>query len=959
MDEGILNELLECSVCLEGLDSTSKVLPCQHTFCKRCLEEIVMSRNELRCPECRILVQIKIPDLPNNFLLIRLLEGIRSNAKISKNEENNSVVPNPERQGNQNGENSDPNKSTTEVKSRKTLNETTSRKESLTFGLLEVIFLNNQLYILLHSHLLVIFRDLSFKKGDIIMLKKKIDQNWYHGELGSKHGFFPATYVQLITPLPNHLPQAKALYDFTCHEGDGKDCLTFKKGDIITVIRRVDENWIEGRIFNKVGIFPITFVEMNSTAREIIKLSTSLKAGPVRDAPPAPQEPVVLSPTPSHIIPTSGSSDSSSTTSFSQSTDNNIITQNQPQSSSRSNATPTSTGSQILSISNPDLNLVTKSVIPQPLPQPPSHPRHLIHRQQREKRRTMASTSVTTSTSTRQNTASMHQPDHRHSMDASFILSPINIPSHIARPRAVSHPVDEQKGTKKSSVVPANVTTATTTASTCAITSTSEAISDSGTCYLVRRHSTNRREKTSSISHSRQHSAPDQSAISSRQHSGPDQTLLLSSSGHVLHKQTHYVAMYGYKPQKEDELELAKNELYIVSEKCLDGWYKGTSLKTGLTGVFPGNYVQLSKSPNHQGNSHHASSSHASAKNTPKATSQMSAQPNAQNTEQSRTNPSIPTTTAVNSRVNASIKSPPPRPPRPVLSAESIETSNTSPWVAKSEAKTFLPQPPKMTVTLPPHITQTSAAMASSIPVAVQASVNSKAVCSTTSSQSWHGVIPSTSKSLMSAATTLTPPNVSVSSSSSPSSKTTPSKTDKSPKDKKEKERVSDVFKRLTGVKKKSRSPPPTMSMDNPNFIDLCGIGSSAVHVRSGSCPSDSSSSTSHKKTMSVDTSLPHSNAGASTPRPKQPAPLVRERYLFLLILISLIQILASYVTNSLLIYRFRCIVPYPPNSDYELELKVGDIIYVHKKRDDGWYKGTLQRTGVTGLFPGSFVETF
>lgn len=58
-------------------------------------------------------------------------------------------------------------------------------------------------------------------------------------------------------------------------------------------------------------------------------------------------------------------------------------------------------------------------------------------------------------------------------------------------------------------------------------------------------------------------------------------------------------------------------------------------------------------------------------------------------------------------------------------------------------------------------------------------------------------------------------------------------------------------------------------------------------------------------------------------------------------------------------VYRFRCIVPYPPNSEFELELKVGDIIYVHKKRDDGWYKGTQQRTGRTGLFPASFVEAF
>lgn len=51
--------------------------------------------------------------------------------------------------------------------------------------------------------------------------------------------------------------------------------------------------------------------------------------------------------------------------------------------------------------------------------------------------------------------------------------------------------------------------------------------------------------------------------------------------------------------------------------------------------------------------------------------------------------------------------------------------------------------------------------------------------------------------------------------------------------------------------------------------------------------------------------------------------------------------------------------VPYPPQSEAELELKIGDTVYVHNKRSDGWYKGTLERTGKTGLFPSTFVESF
>ncbi|KAJ8377147.1 hypothetical protein SKAU_G00077270 [Synaphobranchus kaupii] len=53
---------------------------------------------------------------------------------------------------------------------------------------------------------------------------------------------------------------------------------------------------------------------------------------------------------------------------------------------------------------------------------------------------------------------------------------------------------------------------------------------------------------------------------------------------------------------------------------------------------------------------------------------------------------------------------------------------------------------------------------------------------------------------------------------------------------------------------------------------------------------------------------------------------------------------------------RYRVVVSYPPQSEAELELKEGDIVFVHKKREDGWFKGTLQRNGRTGLFPGSFV---
>lgn len=36
-----------------------------------------------------------------------------------------------------------------------------------------------------------------------------------------------------------------------------------------------------------------------------------------------------------------------------------------------------------------------------------------------------------------------------------------------------------------------------------------------------------------------------------------------------------YIALYPYKPQKPDELELRKGGIYMVTERCQDGWFKG------------------------------------------------------------------------------------------------------------------------------------------------------------------------------------------------------------------------------------------------------------------------------------------------------------------------------------------------------------------------------------------------
>ena len=41
-------------------------------------------------------------------------------------------------------------------------------------------------------------RELGFKKGDIIYVKRQVDSNWYEGERNAMIGIFPTTYVEVI-----------------------------------------------------------------------------------------------------------------------------------------------------------------------------------------------------------------------------------------------------------------------------------------------------------------------------------------------------------------------------------------------------------------------------------------------------------------------------------------------------------------------------------------------------------------------------------------------------------------------------------------------------------------------------------------------------------------------------------------------------------------------------------------
>ncbi|XP_045765962.1 uncharacterized protein LOC123867764 isoform X5 [Maniola jurtina] len=108
-------------------------------------------------------------------------------------------------------------------------------------------------------------RELSFRKGDIINVRRQIDSNWYEGEVRGKIGLFPYNYVELLKgdgaqtlKKPAVVEgRARAKFDFIAQTNLE---LPLKKGEIVVLARRIDHNWWEGRNANRTGIFPDSYV---------------------------------------------------------------------------------------------------------------------------------------------------------------------------------------------------------------------------------------------------------------------------------------------------------------------------------------------------------------------------------------------------------------------------------------------------------------------------------------------------------------------------------------------------------------------------------------------------------------------------------------------------------------------------------------------------------------------------
>ncbi|XP_066410515.1 sorbin and SH3 domain-containing protein 1 isoform X11 [Molothrus aeneus] len=478
-------------------------------------------------------------------------------------------------------------------------------------------------------------KELPLQKGDIVYIYKQIDQNWLEGEHHGRVGIFPRSYIEFLPPAEKAQPKkplplqvleygdAIAKFNFN---GDTQVEMSFRKGERITLIRRVDENWYEGRISgtSRQGIFPVTYVEV-------------LKRPVVKNAIDYPDPPVSLSP-------------SRSMTASPQSPSSELLHTPTPP--------PLPFARRALS---PEVQAVTSEwialtvgvspsttpAITPPLPPPPeaslSHTDYL-------------SPSAAASPSP---TVSLHHSHLSGSSTPRSIRSPV--PSSSSRPQSSARSFYQATPQNEEKFVDSPSPSATysnssrwavespesilaeqrdTTASPAWLPKTGEGSSHAEqSAHAVPKISVERCLKPSQLD---MRASPERRPVGSSEDNQLCQELMAIVQGGKTDKRdvrkddtgkfqsgekkppprltrrvnkpqqpqaqqqgaspersqtprdiVSYQALYSYTPQNDDELELRDGDIVDVMEKCDDGWFVGTSRRTRQFGTFPGNYVKL------------------------------------------------------------------------------------------------------------------------------------------------------------------------------------------------------------------------------------------------------------------------------------------------------------------------------------------------------------------------------
>ncbi|XP_073322127.1 vinexin isoform X2 [Pagrus major] len=350
-------------------------------------------------------------------------------------------------------------------------------------------------------------KELTLQKGDIVYIHRQVDANWFEGEHHGRAGIFPTTYVEILPPSEKPTPikpptlqvldygEAVALFSFNA---DLPVELSFRKGEVIDITRRVDDKWLEGRISgtSRSGIFPANYVQVNKMPRT--KYSTDdYSPGPMSPVSPGPQSPgrPLHSPCPRSPL---------------------------------SPFTPTS-------LSPKPEHSPLKPSSPVPYGSPASQ--------------------------SRSPTQTPKETTNRWPQSTSKTLSPTNQNSHWAGTNSAN----------QSSVVRA----------------VSPSTQSSASAHRAGATTAN----TPRYTDPSQGAIPNQAAPPNPHVNSLPHRQVQNNPGSTVAQHQPYKAVYNYKPQNSDELELREGDIVQVMEKCDDGWFVGTSERTRAFGTFPGNYV--------------------------------------------------------------------------------------------------------------------------------------------------------------------------------------------------------------------------------------------------------------------------------------------------------------------------------------------------------------------------------
>ncbi|XP_033043867.1 sorbin and SH3 domain-containing protein 1 isoform X22 [Trachypithecus francoisi] len=499
-------------------------------------------------------------------------------------------------------------------------------------------------------------KELPLQKGDIVYIYKQIDQNWYEGEHHGRVGIFPRTYIELLPPAEKAQPkkltpvqvleygEAIAKFNFN---GDTQVEMSFRKGERITLLRQVDENWYEGRIpgTSRQGIFPITYVDV--IKRPLVKnpvdyMDLPFSASPSRSATASPQfssHSKLITPAPSSLP---HSRRALSPEMHAVTSEWISLTVGVPGRRSLALTPPlpplpeasvyntdhlalSPRASPSLSLSLPHLSWSdrpTPRSVASPLALPSPH-------------KTYALAPASQASVHMNGDGGVHTPSsgiHQDSFSQLPLGSSDSVISQLSdafSSQSKRQPWREESGqyerkaereagqrgpggpeiSKKSCLKPSDVVRCLSTEHRLSDLNTPEESRPGkplGSAFpgseaeQTERHRGGEqagrkaaRRGGSQLSHHSLRAGPDLTE-SEKSYVQPQaqQRRVTPDRSQTSQDLFSYQALYSYIPQNDDELELRDGDIVDVMEKCDDGWFVGTSRRTRQFGTFPGNYVK-------------------------------------------------------------------------------------------------------------------------------------------------------------------------------------------------------------------------------------------------------------------------------------------------------------------------------------------------------------------------------